>query len=130
MLKFCVKILFCRHYFSPLNTFMRKGKDPEPDPGGPKTCGSCGSGSGSGSPTLLQTFLILFLNMFLQRLTIYAGGLMCDLARWGRGTPALLQQICQKREREQQQPSQKQQHLHHHGLQHQDVTIKVRQLAE
>jgi hypothetical protein len=30
---------------------MRKGKDPEPDPGGPKTCGSCGSGS----PTLFQT---------------------------------------------------------------------------
>ncbi len=65
LLKFCVKILFCRHYFSPLNTFMRKGKDPdlepEPDPdpylwlmdldpGGPKTCGS----SGSGSPTLVQ----------------------------------------------------------------------------
>jgi hypothetical protein len=21
---FCVKILFCKHYFSPLNTFMRK----------------------------------------------------------------------------------------------------------
>jgi len=56
-LKLCVKILFCRHYFSPLNTSMRKGKDPEPDsvpylwlmdpdPGGPKTSGSCGSGSG------------------------------------------------------------------------------------
>ncbi len=29
---FCVKILFCKHYFSPLNTFMRKGKDPHPDP--------------------------------------------------------------------------------------------------
>jgi hypothetical protein len=61
LLKFCVKILFSRHYF---NTFMRKGKDPDPDlesepdpypyiwlmdpdpdPGGPKTCGS-------GSPTL------------------------------------------------------------------------------
>jgi hypothetical protein len=24
--KFCVKILFCKHYFSPLNTFMRKGR--------------------------------------------------------------------------------------------------------
>ncbi len=42
---------------------MRKGKDPEPnpdpylwlmDPEGPKTCGSCGSGSGSWSPTLLK----------------------------------------------------------------------------
>ncbi len=47
LLKFCVKILFCKHYF-------RKGKDPEPDldpdPGGPKTCGP-----GSGSPTLWQT---------------------------------------------------------------------------
>jgi hypothetical protein len=32
LLKFCVKILLCRHYFSPLNTSMRKGKDPEPDP--------------------------------------------------------------------------------------------------
>jgi hypothetical protein len=36
-LKFCVTILFGRHCFSPLNTFMRKGKDPEPDPGGRKT---------------------------------------------------------------------------------------------
>jgi hypothetical protein len=43
LLKFCVKFLFCRHYFSPLNTLMRKRKDP--DPGGPKTCGS-------GSPIL------------------------------------------------------------------------------
>ncbi len=54
LLKFCVKILFCRHYFSPINTFMRKKKDPEPEPyiwlidpdpdlEGPKT-------SGSGSP--------------------------------------------------------------------------------
>ncbi len=49
LLKFCVKILFCRHYFSPLNESMSQGKDPEPDPylllidpdpGGPKTCGS------------------------------------------------------------------------------------------
>ncbi len=24
------KFLFCNHYFSPLNTFMRKGKDPDP----------------------------------------------------------------------------------------------------
>ncbi len=46
-LKFCVKILFCKHYFSPLNTFMRKGKDRDPDlwlmdpdSEGPKTCGS------------------------------------------------------------------------------------------
>jgi hypothetical protein len=29
---YCIKMLFCRHYFSPLNTFMRKGKDPESDP--------------------------------------------------------------------------------------------------
>ena len=46
LLKFCIKILFCKHYFSLFNTFMRKGKDP--DPGGLKTYGSCGSGS----PTL------------------------------------------------------------------------------
>ncbi len=32
LLKFCVIILFCKHYVSPLNTSMRKGKDPEPDP--------------------------------------------------------------------------------------------------
>jgi hypothetical protein len=31
LLKFCVKILFCKHYFNPLNIFMRKGKDPDPD---------------------------------------------------------------------------------------------------
>ncbi len=70
-LKYCVKNLFCKHYFNLLNTFMRKGKDPNPeldpgpylwlmdpapDPGGPKTCGS--SGSGSGSPTLLVSFFI------------------------------------------------------------------------
>jgi hypothetical protein len=30
--KFCVKILYWKHYFSPLNTFMRKGMEPEPDP--------------------------------------------------------------------------------------------------
>jgi hypothetical protein len=34
--KFLAKILcsnfFCKNCFSPLNTFMRKGKDPEPDP--------------------------------------------------------------------------------------------------
>ncbi len=29
---FCSQILFCKHYFSPLNTFMGKGKGPEPDP--------------------------------------------------------------------------------------------------
>ncbi len=60
-------MLFCRHYFSPLYTFIRKEKDLEPDqdpylwlmnPGGPKTCGSCGSGSGSGSPTLLFCLLM------------------------------------------------------------------------
>ena len=62
--QFCIEILFCKHYFSPLNTFMRKGKvpDPEPDPylwlmdpdpGGPKTCGSCGSES----PTRFQISL-------------------------------------------------------------------------
>ncbi len=53
LLKFCVKMLFCRHSLSPLNTCVRKGTDPDPhlwqmvpdpDPGGPKTCGSCGSG--------------------------------------------------------------------------------------
>ncbi len=52
----CIKILFSNHYFSPLNTFRRKGKDPYPlsdpylwltdpdaDPGGSKTNGSYGS---------------------------------------------------------------------------------------
>jgi E3 ubiquitin-protein ligase DOA10 len=32
LLNFCVKILLCKYYFSLLNTFMRKGKDPEPEP--------------------------------------------------------------------------------------------------
>jgi hypothetical protein len=59
--KFCVKILFCKHYFSPLNVFIRNGKDLGPeqhpylwltdsDPGGPKTCGS-----GSRCPTLVES---------------------------------------------------------------------------
>jgi hypothetical protein len=30
--KICIKILFCNHYFNSLDTFMRKGKDPESDP--------------------------------------------------------------------------------------------------
>jgi hypothetical protein len=63
-------MLFCRHYYSPLNTFMRKVEEPDPDPdpdvdpylclmdpdpGGLKTCGSCGSGS----PTLDLTVVKL-----------------------------------------------------------------------
>jgi hypothetical protein len=28
--KFFIKIFFCNYYFSPLNTFMLKGKDPDP----------------------------------------------------------------------------------------------------
>jgi hypothetical protein len=39
LLKICVKILFCRNYFSPLNTFMRKES-------------GAGSGSGAGSVPL------------------------------------------------------------------------------
>ncbi len=46
--KILCKNLFCKHYLSPLNTFMRKRKDPDwymyrqmdHYPGGPKTCGS------------------------------------------------------------------------------------------
>jgi hypothetical protein len=30
--KYFIIISFCKYYFSPLNSFMRKGKDPEPDP--------------------------------------------------------------------------------------------------
>jgi hypothetical protein len=42
-------MLFTIHYFCPLNTFMRKGKDPDPylwltdpdvDPGGPEPYGT------------------------------------------------------------------------------------------
>jgi hypothetical protein len=29
---FCIKILYCNHYFNSFNTFMRKGKDPDPVP--------------------------------------------------------------------------------------------------
>jgi len=32
LLKYFVKILFCKHYCSLYNIFMWKGKDPEPDP--------------------------------------------------------------------------------------------------
>jgi hypothetical protein len=44
LLKFCVKVLFCKHYFSPLNTFIRKEKDPAPD------LYPLSNGSGSGRP--------------------------------------------------------------------------------
>jgi hypothetical protein len=61
---FC-KILFCRHYFSPLNTFVRKEKDPDPyiwlmdpDPGGPKTCGSPGSGSPTQPRRLYSRYVV------------------------------------------------------------------------
>jgi hypothetical protein len=61
---FHTKILFCNHYSRTLNTFMRKGKDPDPnldpyltdpeDLGGPKTYGSYRSGyDASVSGTLL-----------------------------------------------------------------------------
>ncbi len=58
--KCCVKILYWKHYFILLNTFLRKGKDPEQDlclwlmyTDGPKKCGSCGFKS----PTLLQNIV-------------------------------------------------------------------------
>ena len=47
---FCAKILFCKHYF-------RKGKDP--DPTGPKTCGS-------GSPTLHGKSIPVFFRKFIR----------------------------------------------------------------
>ncbi len=47
LLKFCVKILFCKHYFILLSTFMRKGKDPDPDPY------LWLNGSGSGRPKIM-----------------------------------------------------------------------------
>jgi hypothetical protein len=74
VLKFCGKILFCKHYFSPLNTFMRKGKDPdpylclidpEPDPGGQKTCES-----GSGIPNTGYR-PINYTEPFILRLSLY-----------------------------------------------------------
>jgi hypothetical protein len=30
--KAIIAVAHCWHYFSPLNTFMKKGKDPVPDP--------------------------------------------------------------------------------------------------
>jgi hypothetical protein len=39
--------------------------DPDPDPGGPKTCGS--GGSGSGSPTLLSTIFFLLFDRLLKK---------------------------------------------------------------
>jgi hypothetical protein len=42
-LKFCIKISFCRHYFGLLNTLMRKGKDPEPDPDQDPGCPKIGT---------------------------------------------------------------------------------------
>jgi hypothetical protein len=64
LLKFCVKMLLCRHYFSSLNTcirinvrtigktFMRKRKAPDPDPK-PLT-----NGYGSGRPRNMRILRI------------------------------------------------------------------------
>ncbi len=64
-------LLLWKSYFA--STFMRKDPDPyiwlmDPDPGGPKTCGSCGFGS----PTLILSYNPLeklwygnFLNYFV-----------------------------------------------------------------
>jgi hypothetical protein len=62
--KFCVKILFCRHYFNPLNTFVRKGKDPDP---------SLTNGSGSGSPTLVIILILLLVSPY-YRIGVRMGG--------------------------------------------------------
>ncbi len=71
-----------QHYFSPLNTSMRKGKDPDPDPylwlmdpdpGGPKT-----SGSGSGYPTLLtERSLFYCIKKYRKKY------LLCTIVCWG-----------------------------------------------
>ncbi len=70
--------LFCKYYFSPLNTFMRKGKDPDsdlylwridPDRGGPKTCG-CG--------TLTLLWSIGYPNIYISAIR-YDPGFGCAL---------------------------------------------------
>ncbi len=93
--KILCKIFFCRHYFSPLHTFMRKKKDPDPDPylwlrdpdpGDSKTCGS-----GSGFPTLAKTSIPLWPPGPLQRA---AGWAQADTRReWRAGwtAPPLVQ---------------------------------------
>jgi hypothetical protein len=52
--KFC-QILFYNQHICPLNTYMNKGKDTDPGPGGPKTYGSYGCGI----PLLRQNYVIL-----------------------------------------------------------------------
>ncbi len=67
LLLFCVKTLFCKQSFNPRNTFIRKGKDPkpesdsylwpmDPDPGGPKTCGSGFPNTGSEKVTNVRAW--------------------------------------------------------------------------
>jgi hypothetical protein len=46
---FCVTIFFVKHFFSPLNTFMGKGQDLDPDPY---------LGSGSGRPKNMRILRI------------------------------------------------------------------------
>ncbi len=55
---FGVKILFCKHNFSPLNTFMIKGKDPDPKPDPNQCLLINGSGSGSGRPKSMRILRI------------------------------------------------------------------------
>jgi hypothetical protein len=60
LLKFCVEMIFCRRYISPLNTFMRSGFVSLTNGSGsgrPKTCGS---------PTLGQTIHVALVCNFKQ----------------------------------------------------------------
>jgi hypothetical protein len=68
------RYLFCRHHFSPLNTFMRKRKDPEPDPDPPHPSllspdSDLGGPKAFGSPTLT-----LSLSLYLSFLKTSVSG--------------------------------------------------------
>jgi hypothetical protein len=63
LLKFCIKILFFRHYFSPLNTSMRKGKDRIRFRSDLTNGSGSGRPKGSGSPTLVLMVEEAYLNV-------------------------------------------------------------------
>ncbi len=67
------EILFCNHYFSPLNTFIRNGKDPDPE----SVIVTYGSGSGTLVGVIKATKLRFCIGLRVK--TVYCLYLSCTV---------------------------------------------------